>query len=82
MQQKPNKNVGLMHRDCRCWRCARAIPHKAEDHPRCECGAMLGALGTIVFCDQHLKELTKEEREEHAKARKGFHALGSGRLDY
>ena len=77
MQQKP-KNVGMRQKDSRCWRCARAIPHKAEDHPRCQCGAVLGPIRTIIFCAEHLSELSPEERKAHKNAHQNFHAMGSG----
>ena len=49
-----------------------------EDHPRCECGAVLGPIGTITFCAEHLSELSLEEREAHKNARQNFHSMGSG----
>ena len=57
---------------CHCWRCARPIPHRAQEHPVCDCGAALGEPGTVTLCTDDLNRLDDASFNEHIAARKAL----------
>ena len=61
---------------CRCWRCARTIPHRAEGHPRCDCGQDLTVAGAVSLCGDDLGRLDCDEFAAHVAARQALELRG------
>lgn len=76
----PCQGDGRLTNRCHCRRCARILPHLAENTPTCDCGAQLGRPGAISLCRRGLDALSEEELQEHIQGRRTLDNREKGML--